>query len=296
MQEKTGEKGQMEMTTLYPVVQIAPGTWEIDIFDTGSVFVLEGRERALVIDTGIGIGDLKAMIQKLTAKPLTVVMTHGHGDHTGGAGQFGEYFMNEADFPLFAPQAEIAGRRSYSAIFPKLHPDRYYPWTEADIVEWNAPVKRIPMEDGQEFDLGGRVVTAYACPGHTPGSMVLLDEKSRFLFAGDALNCNLLITGKPGNPGFVSIETACRGLKRLREMRARYDGIYNGHHDYRPLGAPLKDNVLSDAIELMEGLISGNYTPQPMPENLPTSRIGGQVVKKNETMIAFTPEGIHDPK
>ena len=49
------------MTTLYPVVQIAPGTWEIDIFDTGSVFVLEGRERALVIDTGIGIGDLKAM-------------------------------------------------------------------------------------------------------------------------------------------------------------------------------------------------------------------------------------------
>ena len=79
-------------------------------------------------------------------------------------------------------------------------------------------------------------------------------------------------------------------------MCARYDGMYNGHHDYRPLGAPLKDNVLSDAIELMEGLISGNYTPQPMPENLPTSRIGGQVVKKNETMIAFTPEGIHDPK
>lgn len=284
------------MTTLYPVVQIAPGTWEIDIFDTGSVFVLEGRERALVIDTGIGIGDLKAMIQKLTAKPLTVVMTHGHGDHTGGAGQFGEYFMNEADFPIFDPQADIASRRGYAAIFPQLHPDRYYPWTEADIVEWNAPVKRIPMEDGQEFDLGGRVVTAYACPGHTPGSMVLLDEKSRFLFAGDALNCNLLITGKPGNPGFVSIETACRGLKRLREMRARYDGIYNGYHDYRPLGAPLKDNVLSDAIELMEGLISGNYTPQPMPENLPTSRIGGQVVKKNETMIAFTPEGIHDPK
>ena len=105
------------MTTLYPVVQIAPGTWEIDIFDTGSVFVLEGRERALVIDTGIGIGDLKAMIQKLTAKPLTVVMTHGHGDHTGGAGQFGEYFMNEADFPIFDPQAEIAGRRGYALPF-----------------------------------------------------------------------------------------------------------------------------------------------------------------------------------
>ena len=77
-------------------------------------------------------------------------------------------------------------------------------------MEWNAPVKRIPMEDGQEFDLGGRVVTAYACPGHTPGSMVLLDEKP-LPVAGDALNCNLLITGKPGNPGFVSIETACGG-------------------------------------------------------------------------------------
>ena len=124
MQEKTGEKGEArwEMTTLYPVVQVAPGTWEIAISDTGSVFVLEGRERALaVIDTGIGIGDLKAMIQKLTAKPLTVVMTHGHGDHTGGAGQFGEYFMNEADFPLFAPQAEILQAGEATPPVPRIH-------------------------------------------------------------------------------------------------------------------------------------------------------------------------------
>ena len=64
--------------------------------------------------------------------------------------------------------------------------------------------------DGQSFDLGGgRMVTAYSCPGHTPGEMIFLDEQTRTLFAADALNFNLYL-------GKVSMETSLPYYKRMR--------------------------------------------------------------------------------
>ena len=71
------------MTTKHPYFEFEKDTFEIDEFDCASVFLLVGRQRALVIDTGIGIGDLKGLIRKLTDKPLTVALSHGHGDHSG---------------------------------------------------------------------------------------------------------------------------------------------------------------------------------------------------------------------
>ena len=281
------------MTTLFPVVQIAEGTYEIDIFDTGSVFLIVGSERALVIDTGIGIGDLKGMLRKLTDKPLTVVMSHGHGDHTGGAGQFGEYHMNEKDFAGFGVVAGMDMRKGYASFFPKKFPDRYYAYDpETDIVDFGDNVRRIPMTEGQVFDLGGRKVTAFECPGHTPGSMVFLDETSRCLFAGDALNCNLLLRSKPGDMNYVKISDALAGLVRIKEMSGRYDGIYNGHHDFRPLGAPLKANVLDDAIELLRSILAGTYEPIEQPGGMFGMGGGSATVKKNETMITFLPDAV----
>lgn len=281
------------MTTLFPIVQIAEGTYEIDIFDTGSVFLLVGEISALMIDTGIGIGDIRAMAEKLTDKPITVVMSHGHGDHTGGAGQFGKYHMNEKDFAGFPAVAGIGMRRNYAAFFPKKFPDRYYAYDpETDIVDMGVDVKRIPMTDGQVFELGDRKVTAYECPGHTPGSMVFLDEKSRCLFAGDALNCNLLLRSRSGERNYVKISDALKGLRRIKALEDKYDGIYNGHHDFRPLGAPLKQNVLDDAIELIESIISGSYTPVEQPAGMFGMGGGSATVKKNETMITFLPDAV----
>lgn len=281
------------MTTLFPIVQIAEGTYEIDIFDTGSVFLLVGEISALMIDTGIGIGDIRAMAEKLTDKPITVVMSHGHGDHTGGAGQFGQYHMNEKDFAGFPAVAGIEMRRNYAAFFPKKFPDRYYAYDpETDIVDMGVDVKRIPMTDGQVFELGDRKVTAYECPGHTPGSMVFLDEKSRCLFAGDALNCNLLLRSRSGERNYVKISDALKGLRRIKALEDKYDGIYNGHHDFRPLGAPLKQNVLDDAIELIESIISGSYTPVEQPAGMFGMGGGSATVKKNETMITFLPDAV----
>ena len=81
-------------TQAFPYKEIAPNTYEIGEFDCASIFLLIGDEKAMVIDTGIGIGDLKGFIRTLTDKPLMVCFTHDHADHVGGASAFDQGFIH----------------------------------------------------------------------------------------------------------------------------------------------------------------------------------------------------------
>ena len=90
------------LTRLYPMVQINRGTWEIDEFDAASIYLLEGEEKAMLIDTGMGIGDLRGAV---------VVHTHGHIDHTGNARQFEEVWTHPADQWMPVPES-LERRRS----------------------------------------------------------------------------------------------------------------------------------------------------------------------------------------
>ena len=205
-------------TRLYPMVQFKKDTWEIDEFECASVFVLVGKEKAMVIDAGIGIGDLIGAIRMtITDKPLVIVATHGHGDHTGGMGNFDEYYLSEKDW-FYPVEESIEMRRGYSAMIAKRQ-GGYYPWVHV-----------------------------------------------------------------------TSVERALEGLEALAAAKDSYDGIYNGHHDYRPLGAPLDESVLPDAMTLCKQLISGQYnvvlTKNPLGEGLRAC------VKKGLTEISFNPETI----
>lgn len=287
-------------TKAYPIVEFKKDTYEIDEFDCSSIFLLVGSERALVIDSGVGIGDLKGAIEEITDKPLILVATHGHMDHIGNAWQFGSVYLNEKDWDgnLHGYKDDVDARKRYASMIAHRErgerPD--YPYDpDTDITPWGTPATRLPLVDGQTFDLGDRIVTAYPCPGHTPGQMMLLDEKTRTLFVGDALNANLMYFGKPGDPGFTSVETARKGLAHMDSLLNRYDDLFNGHHDYRQLGSPLPKEVLGDAIALCTQLIDGDFTPtyekNPMvgwPDQL--------AIRKGITRVSYTLEGIHDPK
>ena len=259
------------LTKLYPMVQFEKGTWEIDEFDCASLFLLEGTEKAMLIDCGMGIGDLRGAVERITDKPLIVVITHGHIDHTGNARQFDEIWIHPKDLDKPIPQdtarrrfdTERIARRQKSSIggyFTQFH---LYPYDiNVDIREPEA-YEKMPvihhLQDGQEFDLGGgRIVTAYECPGHSPGERVFLDNQTRCLFCGDALNFNLGV-------GAIPVETTLRYLKRLRAMGDRYDRIYNGHHDFRALGMPLDDDCLPNVIAILEDVLAGTAVPCEMP-------------------------------
>ncbi|MDY4518779.1 MAG: MBL fold metallo-hydrolase [Candidatus Spyradocola sp.] len=259
------------LTKLYPMVQFKKDTWEIDEFDCASMFLLIGTEKAMLIDCGMGIGDLRGAVEMLTDKPLIVVITHGHIDHTANARQFDEIWIHPKDQDRPIPQSlerrrfdtERIAKRQKNCIGGAYTMFNLYPYDLNVDLREPGPDEKMPvihdLYDGQQFDLGGgRIVTAYECPGHTAGEMVFLDEQTRSLFAGDALNFNLGVSDCP-------VETTLRYLKRLRDLGDKYDGIYNGHHDFRALGAPLDGDCLPTAIAILEDALDGHIVPCETP-------------------------------
>jgi hydroxyacylglutathione hydrolase len=179
-------------TQAYPYREIAPNTYEIGEFDCASMFLLIGDEKAMLIDTGVGIGDLKGFIQKLTGKPLMLCCTHDHVDHVGGASVFDSAYVHPKDMVDFATGGGIGlsveGRKGYIQWIAEREKGTYLYNLDEDVTEWGPCPTLYPLVDEQIIDLGKRKVTVYACPGHTPGSVTFLDENSRSLFMGDACN------------------------------------------------------------------------------------------------------------
>ena len=285
------------LTKLYPMVQFKKDTWEIDEFDCASMFLLIGTEKAMLIDCGMGIGDLRGAVEMLTDKPLIVVITHGHIDHTANARQFDEIWIHPKDQDRPIPQSlerrrfdtERIARRQKNCIGGAYTMFNLYPYDLNVDLREPGPDEKMPvihdLYDGQQFDLGGgRIVTAYECPGHSAGEMVFLDEQTRSLFAGDAVNFNLGVSECP-------VETTLRYLKRLRDLGDKYDGIYNGHHDFRALGAPLDDDCLPTAIAILEDALDGHIVPCETPSfwggDMPLTR--GPAKSYNEIAPAMNP-------
>ena len=284
-------------TQAYPYKEIAPNTYEIGEFDCASIFLLIGDEKAMLIDTGIGIGDLKGFIGKLADKPLVVCYSHDHADHVGGASAFEDAYVHPNDMPDFSKGGGIGlsveGRAGYVRWIAEREKG-VYPYNLAeDMTEWGPCPTLHPLEDEQVIDLGNRKVTVYACPGHTPGSIVFLDEKTRTLFMADACNCNLLFRSMRESHRFIPLEKALFNLKRLHSLQPKYDRYYNGHYDFRPLGEPLGADVLPDAITACEQILAGSAAVEILPARLPGGALTHSVLV-GRTRVTFNPEGLRE--
>jgi len=261
-----------ERTTAGPVnhpqiISIANNTYFINEFGMDAQYLLVGTERALLIDTGTGFYDLPTTLARLTSLPVTVAITHGHPDHAGGMRQFPSVYLNPADLQMALSTTE-QGAKAYGEILWKMgvgYPNLWgYLPQDAHWGQWNRAPTVQPMTEGQNFDLGGgRVVTVFCTPGHTPGSCVLLDRRERILFTGDAANPNLLAATMP-------ISTTLRSLLRIKSMAALYDRIYNGHTAYGgSLDAfPQDPRVLDDLISNCRGILSGQIHGKDVPNFL----------------------------
>ncbi len=142
-------------------------------------YLVLGEEKALLIDSGFGLDSLKKVINGLTDLPIILVNTHGHPDHGGGNAEFGSPWLHPADNDLYAYKCAYETRLEEASHWDvKDVKDRLQP----------TPPAPIPMEDGQVFDLGGRTLTVIHTPGHSRGSVCILDSRTGVLFAGDNLN------------------------------------------------------------------------------------------------------------
>lgn len=147
-------------------------------------YLLLGRDRALLLDTGLGVGDLRREVQALTDRPVTVALTHVHWDHIGGCGQFEPPAVHaaEVDWLRRFPLPEAAVRRQLCARDP-LFPAGFSP---ENYRVFSGEPGRV-LREGDIIDLGGQQVQVLHTPGHSPGHCCYYEAARGRLYAGDLL-------------------------------------------------------------------------------------------------------------
>lgn len=147
-----------------------------------AAYLVEGRDKAALLDTCSGAGDLRALVSTLTQKPLQVILTHGHVDHAGGAYGFDTVYLSDKDYDLAKDHTRVEMRKGYIDMM-----------TPPDTVKLEDYVPArdggyLNLVDGQLFDLGGLTLEAIAVPGHSQGMTCILLREQRTLLLGDACN------------------------------------------------------------------------------------------------------------
>ena len=146
-------------------------------------YLIVGEKRALLFDTGMGIGDIKKVTSELTKLPIIVLNSHTHDDHVGGNWQFPDVYGMDTDFTrrnamgsLEDAQAEVTPDQLCGTLPAGFDPKTYVtrPWKITAVIL-----------DGDRLDLGGRKLEVLATPGHTPDAISLIDRANGLLFTGD---------------------------------------------------------------------------------------------------------------
>ena len=218
------------------------------------MYYIRGNERGVLIDTGYGFGDLKTYVDRLADQPYDVVLSHGHLDHAGGAGQWSKVYMNLADLDLYHEHGEIPARKKFLGNYVKnlddYSEDLFVPLHNDDFTN---------LHDRDEFDLGNVHVTAYHAPGHTQGMMVFLVKEDRTMLYGDACGVFTLFCMKE----CTSVETFTRiTLKKLKDLQPLYDRILRQHGTCE---SPM--SLLHEDIAIAKSILDGTDDHQEIEFN-----------------------------
>jgi len=284
----TSKRSKSKMTKKLPknVTQIDEFTYRITDSSV-YMFLLLGKEKALLIDTGMSQGKLGKILPQLTDLPLIVVNTHGHLDHIANNHLFEKVYLNPLDEAIFKQHTDL---EYCSSLYYGLLTEMKIP----KFIQKSAPVKkyvkkmatvpardnRVNLPESMHFDLGGRTIELIRTPGHTPGSICLLDVERKILFSGDTICDEGVLLSLPHSTNVHVFLNSVLKLKRLADQGS-YGLIYPDHHK-----VPLELSFLDDYIALCGMLINGEIVGK-----LVKSAIGDSMLAKYKSIAIAYREG-----
>jgi glyoxylase-like metal-dependent hydrolase (beta-lactamase superfamily II) len=213
-------------------VRIDETTYRIE--DNGvRAFLFIGSEKALLVDTGFGAaGSLKAVVESLTESPVMLVNTHADPDHIGNNKEFDVAYMHPAEMSNYYLNADRSARVS-------------------------------PLWDGDIIRLGDRSLEVVLIPGHTPGSIALLERESRLLVAGDSVSAG---------PVFMfddmrNLHAYLASMEKLVGMKDAFDAVYPSHGPF-PILPETVNKALAATIKMLAGELAPKEPPFPIPAKM----------------------------
>ncbi|MEH3118195.1 MAG: MBL fold metallo-hydrolase [Methylorubrum populi] len=171
-----------------------------------NIWLVTGRDKALLIDAGVGVLPLKPAVEASTDQPVICLLTHGHYDHIGGGWEFADRRAHAAEAAILAaPTPEATQWQGWLTDAAFLtHP--YPGFRMADYALKPAAPSQL-VGHGDEIDLGGRLLTVLHVPGHSPGLLAVYERETGLLFTSDALYDGPMYFDLPGSDARAARES-----------------------------------------------------------------------------------------
>ncbi len=210
---------------VYRVLPEVFAIYEPGQFEEVISYLIVGEERALLFDSGLGIGNMAATVRSLTELPVVLLNSHSHYDHIGSNHQF--EFIYGPDTPYTRERMagldhEVVREAVSDGWIWKPLPEGFdksaYATAAYEIDEF--------VGDGTRIDLGGRVLEVLMTPGHAPDALCLLERERRLLFTGDTFYPAPLYTHIPG----ADFEAYRWSAQRLAALAPVVEHLLPGHN------------------------------------------------------------------
>jgi len=239
----------------FEVYKVAPNTFAIyeprQAEEVISYLIL-GKDKALLFDTGMGISDIRKLVSELTKLPIIVLNSHTHNDHVGGNWQFDTIYSMDTDFTRQNAKGSIADAQeelapgSICGELPKGLDAKSYRTKSWTISKY--------IHDGDKLDLGNRSIEILSTPGHTPDAITLFDRANGLLFTGDTYYPAPIWLYRPE----TDLDAYARSIARLAALASQVKIVLGAHNI--PVAPP---SVLTNLPPAFADLRAGKATCKP---------------------------------
>lgn len=200
--------------------------YEMGQFEEVISYLILGSDKALLFDTGIGVGDIKKVVSNLTELPVAVLNSHTHYDHVGGNHYFDEIYGTKTEYTL----NHTLGR-SNDEIREFVGPGWVWKPMPGGVTVDNYESKPFKItnyvEDGSMIELGGRTLEVFLVPGHTPDALVIVDREARLMFIGDTFYPASLYA----HMGDADFDSYVKSAEKLAAMASDVDILLPAHNE-----------------------------------------------------------------
>lgn len=242
--------GDTDMGTWFEVRELPDGV--VGIGEPGhsedvKSYLVRGRDLALLVDTGMGVSDIRAVVDELIETPVLLVNSHSHWDHIGGNPSFERIWIHAAEaerLPRGVPNSRL--RRA----FVPEHLRRPLPaGFDPETFEIGPSRAERTLSGVESIDLGDRSFSVIHTPGHSPGGITLFEERTGIAIVGDAVYAGAMYGHMAGESDPVAYRAT---LRRLAELAPSASAVYPSHNAY-----PLESGFLTSTHEAMEEIWGG---------------------------------------
>lgn len=184
-------------------------------------YLLNGSERSLLIDTGLGICNIYDEVKRLTDRPITAIATHIHWDHIGGHRYFPDFYAHEAELDWLNGKFPLSADTIREMVIDRCDlPDGF----DVNAYEMFQGTPAQLVDDGDIIDLGGRKIEVLHTPGHAPGHLCFWEKERGYLFTGDLVYKDILFAYYPSTDPAAYLAS----LEKLAELPVKK--VFPGHH------------------------------------------------------------------